>query len=191
MPSASRTIDVPGVGPVLLERSARARYMNITVRRGRVRVAIPLRCPFHRAETLAHERSDWIRAQQRRLREADRRLRTLPHAPEPDDLHAACRSLVERLAELAAAHGFRYNRVFLRNQRTRWGSCSSRNNINLNVKLLRLPDDLRDYVLLHELVHTRTLHHGPDLWGALERCCPNSQQLKRRVRDYAPLLEEP
>ncbi len=118
-------------------------------------------------------------------------MRRLPLKPAIDDRQAIRALLTTRLATLAAIHGFRYNRVFLRNQRTRWGSCSSQNNINLNVKLLRLPHDLRDYVLLHELVHTRIPNHGPKFWAALEAYCPGARRLERRLRDYAPLLETP
>ena len=59
--------------------------------------------------------------------------------------------LGKRLSELAKEHKFQYNKVSIRNQRTRWGSCSSKNNISLNMKLLHLPDQLIDYILLHEL----------------------------------------
>ena len=92
--------------------------------------------------------------------------------------------LPQRLAELAHEHGFTYNRVFIKNHRSRWGSCSARNNINLSLHLMRLPDELIDYVLLHELVHTRVKNHGRDFWRLLKRVCPNAQEKDRRLNQF-------
>ncbi len=77
------------------------------------------------------------------------------------------RSLTSRLNELAIEHGFNYNKISLRNQKSRWGSCSAQNNISLNQNLFFLPDQLRDYVLVHELAHTRAKNHGAAFWSIL------------------------
>lgn len=99
-----------------------------------------------------------------------------------------------RLAQLARTAGFRFNRVFIRNQKSRWGSCSDRNNINLNLQLMQLPDSLIDYVLLHELVHTEIKNHGPRFWSRLEQVCPGARQLSKKLRGFEssrlPLLAE-
>ena len=75
--------------------------------------------------------------------------------------------LPARLTALAIRNGFTYNRVTIKNARTRWGSCSSRGNINLSLYLMLLPPHLIDYVLLHELCHTREMNHGPRFWTLL------------------------
>lgn len=74
----------------------------------------------------------------------------------------------------------------MKNQKTLWGSCSSANNINLNVNLVRLPDELRDYVLLHELVHTRHKNHGNAFWRALNHLVGDGKRLQRQLRQYHP-----
>ena len=76
-------------------------------------------------------------------------------------------SLTSRLYELAQEHDFSYNKVSLRDQKSRWGSCSAHDNISLNQKLYFLPDYLRDYVLVHELAHTREKNHSPAFWEIL------------------------
>lgn len=81
--------------------------------------------------------------------------------------------LPKRLKELAEKHGFRYQDVSIKNTKTRWGSCSSANNINLNLHLMRVPEHLIDYVLLHELAHTVQKNHGEKFWLLLEHCYPN------------------
>ena len=96
--------------------------------------------------------------------------------------------LITRLKELAEHYGFTYNRVFIRNQKTRWGSCSSKKNINLNMKLAVLPDRLMDYVILHELVHLKIPNHSKDFWTALDRFVPNAKILKAELRKYSPGL---
>ena len=92
--------------------------------------------------------------------------------------------LPKRLKELAEIHGFRYQDVSIKNTKTRWGSCSSANNINLNLHLMRVPEHLIDYVLLHELVHTVVKNHGEKFWLLLEHCYPNSKKADKEMNNY-------
>jgi predicted metal-dependent hydrolase len=96
--------------------------------------------------------------------------------------------LPERVNLLAEKFGFRYNRLFLKNIKTRWGSCSSQNNINLNIHLMRLPNELIDYVILHELTHTIHKNHGKQFWNALKEVLPESNQLNKKLKKYSPLI---
>ncbi len=90
-----------------------------------------------------------------------------------------------RLAWLAREHGFNFNRVFIKNLKSRWGSCSGKNNINLNLHLMRLPDELIDYVLLHELCHTEEKNHGKRFWQLLNRVTGNrARELDRMINNY-------
>ncbi len=97
------------------------------------------------------------------------------------DVKQAREILIAKLDELATRHGFTYNRVFIRNQKTRWGSCSSKNNINLNLKLILLPEGLRDFVILHELVHTKLKSHDTRFWEELVKIEPNARALASRL----------
>lgn len=96
--------------------------------------------------------------------------------------------LPQRLDSLAAEHGFTYNKVTIKQMRSRWGSCDRHRNIVLNLFLMQLPWEQIDYVLLHELTHTEVLRHGPDFWQAMERVLPDVKQLRKAVRDAQPLL---
>lgn len=89
-----------------------------------------------------------------------------------------------RLHELSRKHQLSYNRVIIKNNRSRWGSCSQKNNINLSLHLMRLPDHLIDYILLHELVHTVHRNHGRRFWKTMEKICPNAKSLDRELRGY-------
>lgn len=111
--------------------------------------------------------------------------RKLPETPEVAALRAGARSFLPgRVAELAALHGFSYNRVFIKHNVSNWGSCSSKGNINLNLNLMRLPQELRDYVILHELCHLRHMNHGPEFHALLESVCPGHRELSRKLKDY-------
>ena len=92
--------------------------------------------------------------------------------------------LPKRVEELAVKHKFHYKNVAIKNAKTRWGSCSFDNNINLSLHLMRLPDHLVDYVILHELVHTKVKNHSRDFWQLLDIVSGNAKKLDREVKDY-------
>ena len=92
--------------------------------------------------------------------------------------------LPKRLKELAEKHGFKFQDVSIKNTKTRWGSCSFANNINLNLHLMRVPEHLIDYVLLHELAHTVEKNHGDKFWSLLEKCYPNSKKADKEMNNY-------
>lgn len=96
--------------------------------------------------------------------------------------------LPERLAQLAENFGFIYNKVFLKNVKSRWGSCSRLNNINLNIQLIRLPENLIDYVLLHELCHTKEKNHKAGFWTLMKLCVERPKALDLELKSYDYLL---
>ncbi|MCP4580543.1 MAG: M48 family metallopeptidase [candidate division Zixibacteria bacterium] len=179
----AKTIEITGIGTVLLERSRRARRLIITIKpRIGVRVAVPFGVSFASAERFVHVKIGWIRRNLVKLEKLKRDHESLwRNKSEIDDTQAR-RLLIRRLEELANRHGFTFNRVFIRKQKTRWGSCSAQNNINLNIKLVQLPSDLIDYVILHELVHTRVKSHQPKFWAELRKYFKNTDETRIKLR---------
>jgi len=100
----------------------------------------------------------------------------------------AKRYLPDRVDQLAVLNGFSYGQVSVKNTKTRWGSCSFRNNINLSLHLMRLPDPLVDYIILHELVHTRVKNHSSQFWQHLETVCPEARSLDAQVNQWSLTL---
>nr|WP_319510591.1 SprT family zinc-dependent metalloprotease [uncultured Draconibacterium sp.] len=100
--------------------------------------------------------------------------------------HEAKRLLPVRISDLAKKHGFSYSKVTIRNNRRNWGSCSSKNNISLNLQMMKLPVKLIDYILLHELVHTDIKNHGPKFWERLNQITDGkARELAREVKKYS------
>jgi hypothetical protein len=118
----------------------------------------------------------------------DRRVRVPPGTAdlrplvETDLRDLARRELVPRLAALAAAHSLQVSRVTIRNQRSRWGSCSRSGAIALNFRLVQVPPEVRDYVLLHELMHLREQNHSRRFWRLVEAACPDFRASERWLR---------
>jgi predicted metal-dependent hydrolase len=94
-----------------------------------------------------------------------------------------------RLRELAEKHDFQYRSVGVKQLKTRWGSCDQDKNIILNLFLMLLPWQLIDYVLLHELTHTRVLQHGPKFWQAMTAIDPKTPELRKEIRTRQPTLQ--
>ncbi len=114
-----------------------------------------------------------------------RARRQLAETPEVAELRRQAKAyLPGRLAELAAQHGFSYNQVRIKHNVSNWGSCSVKKNINLNLNLMRLPAELQDYVMLHELCHLKYMNHGKEFHALLESVCPNHKELRRQLRDF-------
>jgi predicted metal-dependent hydrolase len=169
---------------------------------GAVRVTIPRWGSKKEARAFAIRERAWIEKQRRNWREAVRGREGLDGRGGQDARAAserrvgeaprrcverARRELPRRLFELAAQHGLAVKKVSIRNQKWRWGSCSPDGHICLNWRLVLLPDAVRDYVLIHELMHLRRMDHSPRFWKLVEQACPDYRELRRALRAAPPL----
>ena len=178
----SKIIEIECIGPVLFERSNRAKHLNISVKApAKVRVAVPRGISFEKAKKFTHSKIGWIGRHLLKLK-----LKPKIHLfDKPVDKQAAKEFLEGRVRELADKFEFVYNKVTIRNQKTRWGSCSGKNNINLNMKLLNIPNHLIDYVILHEPVHTKVKNHSPLFWRSLDRYVGNAKAIDKELKKYS------
>lgn len=87
-----------------------------------------------------------------------------------------------RIGELNTVYNFSFNRVAIRNQKTRWGSCSKQKNLNFNYRIAWLPAHLADYIIVHELCHLQELNHSQNFWALVSRAVPNHRELRRELR---------
>lgn len=100
----------------------------------------------------------------------------------------AANLLNSRVKELSGRHGFEYKDLRIKRLVSRWGSCSQDGLITLNYFLVQLPWHLIDYVILHELVHTKHLNHSPEFWSEFERIFPRAKVLRKEINGYRPVL---
>ena len=151
----------PEIGTVTFRKSARSSRVSIRVHPSKgVTVSVPMIMPYLAGEAFFKIKRAWILETMARQKE---RYKDMPQAsPEAvEDMRRRAKAeLPPRLAELASSYGFEYNRVTIKHNATNWGSCSTKANINLNLNLVRLPQALRDYIMLHELCHLRHHDHG-------------------------------
>ena len=168
-------------------RHPRARRYVVSVRPdGSVRVTIPRGGSKREAREFADSQHAWIERQLRRV-EAARAVAQPVSDPEIDrrERARAARELPARLLDLAREHGLMVSRISIRNQRWRWGSCSKSGHICLNWRLVLMPAWVRDYVIIHELMHLRRLDHSPKFWQLVARACPDYERARRWLRDFS------
>ena len=100
----------------------------------------------------------------------------------------AAGELPPRVMEFAAQHGLTVRRITVRNQRSRWGSCSRRGNVSLNWRLIQTPPFVRDYIILHELMHLRQMNHSARFWQEVAGVCPDYEQAEVWLKGHPGLL---
>jgi predicted metal-dependent hydrolase len=175
---------VSAIAPLYFVRHRRARRYLLRVEHdGRLRVTIPRGGSQRQADAFARRHVEWVQRQRAVLRQvrfsADDRQRLRVQALE---------QLPERLQALADLHGLNVTRISVRNQRTRWGSCGRDGHICLNWRLVAMPDWVRDYVLIHELMHLRRLDHAPAYWRLVAAACPRFREARQWLRAHGPEL---
>ena len=194
--AGKKTVQVPGIGEVLLVKRRGATRLRISVspRRGVV-VSMPWLLPYAVAEKFLLSKRQWVvsamerQALQRQMAVHGGKTASVPSDPvKLERMREAARAaLVPKLREAAARHGFGFKgRVAIKNNVTNWGSCSSKGNINLNVRLILLPERLQDYVILHELCHLRHQNHGPQFHALLDSLLGGREkELQRELHEWS------
>ena len=176
--------DAPVPDAMYFVRHRRARRYVLRVDAdGRVRVTIPRGGSRREADAFARRHLEWIARQRARL------AHPLFSLDERRALRARAQAeLPPRLLDLARAHGLDVFRVTIRNQRTRWGSCGRDGHITLNWRLVLMPERVRDYVLIHELMHLRRMDHSPAYWKHVAAACPDYRECRAWLRTHGPAL---
>lgn len=176
----------PVLGDIILSRSVRARRISLTVRpSGEVRLSFPTYVSERRALAFLEAKAEWVASARSRF--AARPKPPAPTKEEVERLRAEAKAtLPPRLEMLARRFGLRYGKVTVRAARSKWGSCSWRNDISLSLYLMTLPEHLRDYVMIHELCHTVHHDHSPRFHALVDRLTGGKEKLlARELRGYS------
>lgn len=165
-----------------MRKSKRAKQVRLTINGDGVVVATrPARVPEYRVIEFIKEKFAWI---QKRLDQISRIDTDLTRHNRKHYLshRESARTLVhQKIEHWNTFYNFTYGRVSVRSQRTRWGSCSSKGNLNFNYKILFISEELQDYLIVHELCHLKEMNHGPNFWKLVEKTIPDAKALQKKI----------
>ena len=161
-------------GTVFVRHRWARRYILRVLDDGTLRVTLPGWGSKKEATAFVEQSGAWIAKQ--RLNHESRPA--VVHAEEPALRKRAAKELPAELLALAAAHAITVTRISIRNQRSRWGACSARGSITLNWRLVLVPPFVREYVMIHELMHRRELNHSKRFWKHVAAACPRHQEAR-------------
>ncbi len=175
------TVKIAGLS-VLLVRSSR-KTLAVQIRAdGTVIARAPLRMPKDRILCFLSEKASWIRMQQGKMQEREnmrQQARIHLDAAQEKELRERAKSvLAQRTAYFARQVGVTYGRITVRDQKTRWGSCSQTGNLNFNFRLILAPPEVLDYVVVHELCHRRQMNHSAQFWQEVAQVLPDYRKRK-------------
>lgn len=177
--STISTFNDPQIGQITIRLSARAKRLSIKVNSlGEVCIVRPRNVSAKRALSFFESKRKWVlsHVETARERQDSTTMRNYSREEIEEIVRRAGSYLPNRIRHLAQRYGFEYNAVRLKNNKTNWGSCSSKKNINLNIALMTLPRALSDYIIIHELCHLRHMNHGRHFHDILERYTEDNLQ---------------
>ena len=154
-------------------------------------VRAPLKMPKRAIDEFVESRREWAETHAARMEEQRRELSSIQPLTEQELRALAERALKvipERAAHYAPLVGVRYNRITIRAQRTRWGSCSSKGNLNFNCLLMLAPPEALDSVVVHELCHLKELNHSPRFYAEVLRVFPEYHRWNGWLKQNGPAL---
>lgn len=183
-----------------IRKNKRAKRLSIRVHSdGKVIVTVPFRVSYETAERLVVSKKEWIdervsyfaeKEKQHQASGLPKRLTAAERKKEYELLKEKARVLVTaRVAELNKAYGFTYGAISIRNQKTRWGSCTRKGNLNFNYQIASLPQNMMDYVIIHELCHLGEFNHSKNFWRLVEKGMPDYKTVIKLFKKHTGLIE--
>ncbi len=187
MGSVSRVLTVGTESIQYISRvNKRARHIRISLYpNGRIAVTRPVGVSLARAENFLIEKYDWVRGKIKKRSQAAHV--TIPYVSSimyPHVKEEVYTFVVARLNYFNHFYGFKYNHVAIKRHKTLWGSCSAKSNVNFNYKILFLPQEIADYIVVHELCHVKEHNHSLRFWALVARTIPDWKERKKQLRLY-------
>lgn len=155
---------------------------------GSVTVRAPLRLSRYKIDSFVQEHSGWVEKQRQKFAGLKKNVHAITEGERSAGKEEAKRIFPARAEYFARRMGVTYGRITIREQKTRWGSCSRAGNLNFNWKLVLMPPEILDYVVVHELAHRKEMNHSPAFWVVVEKELPDyrrrREELKRLGREF-------
>jgi hypothetical protein len=170
-----------------LKRSRRAKNMRLTVyQTSKVRLTLPYFFDIARGEDFLKKHSAWIEKKLKKINKIAASGLVLPKPGRRDYLKHKAQALKlarQQSSSFNEYYKFRIGRISIKNQRTRWGSCSKIGNLNFNYRIIFLPPELADYIIVHELCHLQELNHSARFWGLVSQTIPDWRKKRKKLRN--------
>lgn len=168
------------------KRSKRAKRMRLAVYcDGSVVVTSPFGVEKSLIEKFLNDKKQWIKDKILFFKSVDSKaIRTFSYEDYLKNKDNAFDLVNERVKHYNKIYGFAFNKIFIKNQKTRWGSCSCKQNLNLNYKIIFLPEKHQDYIIVHEMCHLREFNHSRRFWALVEKALPNYLEIKKELRNH-------
>lgn len=173
-----------------LKKSKRAKRMRLSIDcNGAVVVTVPNGFKENIADSFVQEKRNWIFSKLELFKQFNNKI-SIRYTKKDYIVHkeTALNLITERVEYFSNLYGYQYNRISIKDQRTRWGSCSKKGNLNFNYKILFLPKDIQDYVVLHELCHLKELNHSKQFWNLVSNILPNYRESRGELKQHSLIM---
>ena len=151
--------------------------------KGDIIVRSPYSVSRRKVEQMLREKQDWIEKHQKAIKERENSRREMTEQERREGIERAKQILPARIQYYAKIMGVTYGRITLREQKTRWGSCSAKGNLNFNCLLALMPDEILDYVVVHELAHRMEMNHSDKFWKIVENVLPDYRERRKWLKE--------
>ena len=168
-----------------LRESKRASRMRLCVFcGGNLQVTVPHGFSRRKMEKFIFKKADWIFKKIELMK--NKKFNPVFHKHSKIEYRKnkeeALKTVQKKVEEINEVYGFSYNKISIRNSRSRWGSCSAKKNINFNYKIIFLPEDLLDYIVVHELCHLGEMNHSKRFWNLVEKTTPDYREMRKKIK---------
>ena len=170
------------------KRNHKMRSIRLTIKQnGEIIVSAPYFISQAKIDHFVQSKSAWINKKLEYFKKhpvSQERLflKTLPKSDFDKNKEKARDYIQKRVEDLAGVHDFEFNEIYIRNQKSRWGSCSRDKNLSFNYKIIYLPQKIADYIIIHELCHTKELNHSKRFWDLVEKCMPDYLKFRKDLK---------
>tara|TARA_B100000378_G_scaffold278600_1_gene282436 strand:- start:114 stop:683 length:570 start_codon:yes stop_codon:yes gene_type:complete len=169
-----------------LRQSKRAKRIGLSISGdGSVVLTAPVGRRGEGAENFLFEKTEWLTKHLDRAEKSPKIPLPSTRADYLANKEKASDLISERVEYFNQHYGYRFKEIKIKNQKTRWGSCSSQGNLNFNFRILFLPKHLRDYIVVHELCHLKQMNHSQKFWDLVAQTIPDHKAIRTELRNYS------
>jgi len=171
-----------------LIKTKRAKRINLSIKSdATIVLSMPKYLPFIYAQNFLKKKADWLIEKIENIQKNN----SVWHLDKNDYQKQKTKALelvYKKVEKFNKVYNFKFNKVSVKNQKTRWGSCSSQKNLNFNYRIIYLPEKLVDYIIVHELCHLKEMNHSKNFWDLVKKVLPDYLSLRKMLKKESLLL---